>query len=109
MKNLSILMISSFLIGMLFKSENLASNVVEYCVEDFQIHKGVLEFNDDKSAIVLGRVEDDSSIKLEFAFDKVEDMVIDDLGLVEVVGYYSRIHRVLFVEEIISTPKCPLL
>ena len=86
---------------MLFKSENLASNVVEYCVEDFQIHKGVLGFNNDKSAILLDKGEDNASIELEFAFDKVEDLVIDDLGLVEVVGYYSRIHRVLFVEELI--------
>ena len=109
MKNLSILIISSFLIGMLFKSENLASNVVEYCIEDFQVHKGMLEYNDDKSAIVLDRTEGNSSIKLEFAFDEIEDMVIDDLGLVEVIGYYSRIHRVLFVEEIISSPECPLL
>ena len=108
MKNLSILAVSTILIGLLCKTGDFTSNMVEYFIEDYQVHIGVMEFSNDKKTIYLTGEKDSRDIKLEFAYDNVEDLVIDDMGIVKVTGYYSKVHRVLFVEDII-TSDWPLL
>jgi len=100
MKSLSIILMSSLILVTLCKSEDFVSDLVEYCLEDYQEHVGVLIFSKDKKTILLDKEGSSSPIKLEFAYDAAEDMVIDDMGVVTVSGYYSKVHRVLFVEEI---------
>lgn len=39
---------------------------------------------------------------LTFVNDDIEKLVIDDMGVVQVYGFYSRVHGKLLVEEIMD-------
>ncbi len=70
----------------------------DYFFEEFRSYNGVLEHSEDKSTLFLHT--DKETIELEFAFDKAEDLIVDEWGNVDVSGYYSRVHKTLLVEEI---------
>lgn len=66
-----------------------------------EIDGELLKLNSNSSVIYLKQQGADvKMIELRFAYDCAVDLLIDDLDLVSVKGYYDKISKVLFVEEI---------
>lgn len=85
-------------LGLFIKVGHSAFVKSGYLFEEYRTYNGVLEHSEDKKTLFLK--SEDITVELEFAFDKAEDLIVEDWGDVNVSGYYSRVHKTLLVEEI---------
>lgn len=97
MKNLK-LYLSLVAFGLLLKVGHTSLVKSGYLFEEFRIYNGELKHSEDGKTLYLYTA--DETIELEFAFDKAEDLIVEEWGAVDVSGYYSRFHKTLLVEEI---------
>ena len=90
--------LSLLAIGLIIKVGHSSFVESGYLFEEFRVYSGELKHSEDKKTLFL--ITKKETIELDFAFDKAEDLIVDDWGLVNVSGYYSRVHKSLMVEEI---------
>jgi len=99
MKNLKYLL-TLVIIGIFLKLGHQAFIKSGYLFEEFRSYTGVLQHSEDGKILYLNTSDD--KVELEFAFDKAEDLYVEDWDKVIVKGFFSRFHGTLLVEEIIG-------
>ncbi len=87
-------------LGLLIKVGHTSFVNSGYLFEEYRTYSGELEHSEDRKTLYLFTAED--TIELDFAFDRAEDLIVEEWGEVKVNGYYSRLHKTLMVEEIIG-------
>lgn len=92
------------------------SDFAEYLLEDYMEIEGDLSYDKQSKTILLNTTsapmphttaekalhKNSPVFKLQFAFDDPSDLIIEDFGKVVVKGYFSRIHGVLMVEDMLE-------
>lgn len=71
-----------------------------FLFQEFRVYEGRLIHSEDKKDMYV--VTEQDQVTLTFVNDDIEKLVIDDMGVVQVYGFYSRVHGKLLVEEIMD-------